>query len=236
KILRKFCAAITVEVREARAHRRHRHSNPNRGLNCKPPVRLGVADPSIEVIIQQQVRQIRTAIICVHNRVQEARANYTTALPNPRHLAEIDVPVILVRTLSNEIQALRIRTNLRGVQRVVDRSNKLVLIYAGTLCSGTFYSLARDCAFLFHAREHSRIDGGGDSWNRNALVKRLLGSPLARAFLFRRVEDEIDERLACFRIAISKYVRGDLDQKRFERSPVPFIENVRKLRSVEPQC
>src|SRR4051794_3093689 len=95
------------------------------------------------------------------------------------------------------------------------------------------YLTARGHALVFHARHQPRVDGGGYGRDRHAQIERVLSSPLARPFLLRLIEHEVNEWSPRLFVTDAKNVRGDFYEKRFQRAAIPFVENVCKLRRVE---
>jgi len=67
------------------------------------------------------------------------------------------------------------------------------------------------------------------------LLDGSLKRPDAGSFLPRFVENHVHQRLACFGIHFSKYLRRDFDQVTLELAPVPLCENVRELRRFHSQ-
>src|SRR5690349_17078596 len=95
QVLRQAGGAIAVEVSEARAHRRYGHAQAGCRLHGQPPVRLRRLYPVVELVVKQQVRKAGAAIIRIHDRIEKARADDAAAFPDARHLAQVDVPVVL---------------------------------------------------------------------------------------------------------------------------------------------
>ena len=68
-------------------------------------------------------------------------------------------------------------------------------------------------------------DRGVDGRYRAGQIQRALDRPAAGAFLLGRVQDQVDEWLAGFRIHIAKNVGGDLDEIRGKLAGVPVRED-----------
>src|SRR5436853_3813576 len=133
QILRQVRRAIAVEISQARAHGRYGDAHPYSRLHGQPPVRLRRFNPVVELVVKQQVWQIGTAVIRIHNGIQKACTDYTPALPDSRHLAQINLPVVRRRAFADQSHALRVRANLRGIERVVYGLNELLLVAARRL-------------------------------------------------------------------------------------------------------
>ena len=88
-------------------------------------------------------------------------------------------------------------------------------------------------AFVPHAREHARVDGGGDRRNRDAEIEGDLRRPAAGPLLPGLVEHAIDERTLSVRILHRENLRGDLDEERLERAAVVRGEGIGDLGSAD---
>src|SRR5262245_27602163 len=96
QIERQVRGAISVKVREAGGHRRGRDAKRLRRCHRLSPARLGFDHPCFEIGIEQKIRKIRPALICLLDLVEKLRTDYAAALPNTAQLAEVDVPVVLI--------------------------------------------------------------------------------------------------------------------------------------------
>src|SRR5262245_25704682 len=106
QILRKSRGAVAVKVRKARAHRGDWYADTNCSLYSHSPIRLRRLHPAVKLFVEKQVWQIRPTIVCVHYRIQEPSANYTSTLPYPRHLAEINSPFVFFGSSADKAQSL----------------------------------------------------------------------------------------------------------------------------------
>ena len=71
-----------------------------------------------------------------------------------------------------------------------------------------------------------------DRRNHDVLVNGSLQRPDAGPFLASFVEDDLDQRLACFGIDFSKNLRSDLDQITLELAFVPLCKSLCELRRI----
>src|SRR5438270_12208483 len=97
------------------------------GDGAAPGVLRGL-DAGGEVVVEEEVREVGTALVRAHDRVEEARADDAAGLPDARHLAHVDVPLPLRRSRLNQRHPLRVRTNFRCVERVVNVADELLAI------------------------------------------------------------------------------------------------------------
>ena len=80
-------------------------------------------------------------------------------------------------------------------------------------------------ALIFHARKHSRVNGGGDARNGNVESQRNLLAPASRAFLARTIKDAVDQESVALVIPNRENLRSDFDEKRLQRPLVPLGED-----------
>ena len=117
-------------------------------------------------------------------------------------LAEIEVPAFFRAHRGDEVEALGVGDDLRGVERVVDFLDELRSSSSSISGFGSFEDLAGGDALVLHRGQDARFDGGVDGGDDDGVFDRVHERPLAGAFLAGGVEDEIDERLAGFRILL----------------------------------
>src|ERR1019366_4197189 len=89
---------------------------------------LRPAHPGHEFSVEQQVWETGLALEGPHDRVQEAGPDNAAALPYPRHLAQINVPLQLFRSSADQAHALCIGTDFRGIQSIVYRLDQFSFV------------------------------------------------------------------------------------------------------------
>src|ERR1035437_3623344 len=200
QVLRQLRAAIAVEIGKRRRHRRNWNSHLYGGGYQFAPRSLEPLQPGHELRIQQQTGQAGLTFEGAHDVIEEARANDATALPDARHLAQVNVPLPLVRPGADEAHALRIRANLGCIQGIVYGLNQFLLSSGIGYRRGRLDEATSDDALVLHAGDHARVQRGGDGWNRHRQVEGHLGRPLASTFLSGLIENHVDQRLAALRL------------------------------------
>ena len=98
-----------------------------------------------------------STLISLLDLIEELRADDAAALPDSRSLAEIDVPVPLLRACAYEIHALRVGANLRGVERIVYGRDHLFFVPV-KLVVRPLDLLARLDALVLARRDVTRIN------------------------------------------------------------------------------
>jgi len=156
------------------------------------------------------------------NLLQESGADDTAAAPDLGDLAEIKRPVVFLLRGAHELEALRIRTDLRAVEGVVDRLHKS-LLRAAVFLARALQDLRGGNPFLLDGRDAAGKDGLGDGGSRDAHVERVGRGPFTGALLAGGIQDDVDESfLFRERILLFEDVGRDLDEEAVERAGVPF--------------
>src|SRR5664280_1126640 len=162
QVLWQLRTAIAVEIRKRRRHRRNWNSHLYGGSYQLAPRSFELLQPRRELGIEQQIGQVGLTFEGAHDVIEEARTNDATAFPDARHLAQVDVPLPLVRPAADETHALRIRANLGCIQGVVHGLNQFLLSSGIRYRRGRVDQAAGDDALVLHAGDHARVERGGD--------------------------------------------------------------------------
>ncbi len=167
-----------------------------------------------------------------HDVVEQARADDAAALPDARHLRQVDVPLVLRRSRGDERHALRVGADLRRVEGVARsrasgrdpgrRTARAHRSRPGRCPAATRWSFMLDST---RASMAAAIVGIGTP-SSSATLRR----PLARALLARLVLDHVDERLFRLGILDTADLRRELDEERVERPLVPLREDLAGVR------
>ncbi len=117
------------------------------------------------------------------------------------HLAEVDVPLPVLGARADEVHALRVGANLRGVERVADGLNHLVAVAVELAAlAGPLICLLASTRSSLRA-ERLRASTAASMVGMATPRSSAIGArPLARPLLPGLVEHEIDERLARLRV------------------------------------
>ena len=143
--------------------------------------------------------------------------------------AEVDRPVVLGGAGADLVEALRVRDDLRRVQREAHVLDERVGVGSTVERLDGAGQVARDRALLGVRRQRPGEDGLGDARDGHAEVERGLHGPRAGALGAGLVEDHVHERLAGRGIHLAEHLGGDLDQVRLELARVPLGEHVGDL-------
>src|SRR5207247_6802804 len=107
------------------------------------------------------IHEAGVAAVCLGDLLEEARANDTAATPDAGDGAEVERPVVFLLRLRHELQALSIRTDLRGIERAAYRLDQLGL--GATVSSRRpLQHLGGGNALLFQRPETAREHGLGN--------------------------------------------------------------------------
>ena len=116
--------AQPVVVGQGGGEARRRDAGLRRAGDHAPPRVLGAGDRIGEVRRQQQRgREVAGAgrdVVGLGDPVQELRPDDAPAAPDPRHRTEIDVPAVLRGAGDDLVETLRVRDDLRRIQRDPD--------------------------------------------------------------------------------------------------------------------
>src|SRR6185295_5091662 len=80
------------------------------------PGRQAVADGAGEVLVREQERQVRVALVRLGDAVQEAGPDDAATAPDAGHGAAVDVPAELRARRGDLVEALRVGDDLGRVQ------------------------------------------------------------------------------------------------------------------------
>ena len=132
------------------------------GRDRDAPVILRPLQDAGEVLVEEQIVQLRIALVRFLDPVQKLRANNATAAPDRGDVAEVQVPMRTDAGRAEQFHSLRVGNNLRSVKRVAHRRDQLIPI------AGEFRHLrlrqnfrSRD-AFVLARGDHARFDGRVD--------------------------------------------------------------------------
>ena len=128
QIGRQHLAAERIVVAQRGGERRGRDPQLGGGDDDLAPRRLRVLDDVLEVGIQQQVIQIRIGVEGVFDPFQEDSADNAAAAPQHRDRAVVERPSVLLGRRGDLDESLRVRADLRGVQRQANLLDEGLLI------------------------------------------------------------------------------------------------------------
>ena len=209
---------------------------PRGGARRPAPGVLGAAERLDEVRGGEQHRQVRGLGVGVGDAVEELGADDAAAAPDLGDRAEVDVPVVLGGAGADLVEALRVRDDLRGVQRqahVLDERVGVRRRRAPRRGPGSPAETARcsGCDESERAKTASAMPETGTP--RSSAVCTVQAPVPFGAGL---VEDDVDERLAGLGIDLAQHLGGDLDQVRLELALVPLGEDVGDLGGASCRC
>ncbi|MNU73105.1 hypothetical protein D3C71_625820 [compost metagenome] len=216
--------AVAVVVGQRGAEGRHRDAVAHRQRHHLAPVLLRAVQQVLKERVEHQVAQRRVAAEGVGDAVQKARADDAAAAPDRGDAAQVELPAFLLAHGLDQVEALRVADDLRGVERVVHLGHQRLFLQR-QFDLRPLQQLAGRHALLLLRRQHARLDGGVDGADDHRVLGRVQQRPLARAFLAGLVQDEVDHRLAGFRVFLFERLGGDLDQVALQLALVPFVED-----------
>jgi len=143
--------AITVVERERGAKRGRGNAELHGGGHRQAPRVLTVSDSLVKEIIEKEINKRRILIERLLDLSEENAANNTSATPHQRNTPIVQLPAKLLRRMLEQHEPLRIRDDLRRIQRPTNVFNERLLsanqIGFGR---GRFWEhLARTNAFFF---------------------------------------------------------------------------------------
>src|SRR5262249_17733479 len=121
-------AADHVVVRERRRRAVERKSLLHARRDDVAPSCLPRAELLAEAGVEQEVREVRIAIVGGLDAPEELRADDAAVLPDARELAEAEAPVARLARDLEEPHALRVAARLRGVEGGADVGDELLLV------------------------------------------------------------------------------------------------------------
>jgi hypothetical protein len=216
-----------VVVGQRRREARRRDALLGRERHDPAPPLLGATHGVQEVVVDQQRGQLRRLVVRRPDVLQELGADDAAGPPDLRHRTGVDVPVVLLARGLDLLEALRVRHDLGGEQRLLDVG--LQIVAAGARSRGRAGQAARGLAGGGVAGQRAGEHGLGDAADRHAQVQRGLHGPASGALLLGLIQHDVDERLAGLRVVLPQHLGGDLDQVRPKSALVPAGEDVRDL-------
>ncbi len=217
-------SAVAIVVAEACAERGDGDAVQRGDADDFAPVLLGLAEHVLEEGIEHEVGQICVVAIRIRDAVEELCADDATAAPDRCDAAEIEIPHFLFPRRLDEIEALGVADDLRGVESVVHFLHEVCLVdgdidlWAGKLCAGS------DAFFLLGGKDaglHGGIDGADD----NGVFRCIEQRPLAGALLPGLIDDELDDGFSGGGVLLFEGFAGDLNEVAEEVTFVPLIED-----------
>jgi len=216
--------AVAVEESECRGEGGHRNSGLDRPRHHGAPGFLVLVDEFFEEVIEQQVGQRRVFVVGRLYFPQELAPDDAAAAPHERDGAVIKSPFELPGRLAHEHEALGVRNDFGGVERLLKFLDNGGFA-SGHFGLGPFQRLGGNDSLVLDGRQAARKHRFGNQGERDAKVERRDAGPLARALLPGRVEDFIDNGLAVF-VVEPEDVAGDFDEVAVELALIPLGEDL----------
>ena len=228
QIRRQTRVAIAVEEGQRGAEGRHRNALLDRQGDDVAPTLLAALDLAPEVIVEQQIRELRILVVGLLDLAQEARPNDAPAAPHQGDAAVVQVPAILLRGGAQQHIALRVADDLGGVEGTHDVLDQRLLLH-GILGLGKHRPRALQFAggldaFVLHGADAAGEDRLGDQGHGLGQIGGIDHRPLAGALLAGGIEDFVHQRETIL-VLLGQNVSGDFDQEAIEFSGVPFVED-----------
>src|SRR5665647_314621 len=163
QVCRQNGAAVLVVERQRGAERGHRNSLLRRRRHDVAPAFLRALDFAPEIIVEQQVRELRIIIVGFLDLAEETRADDAAAAPHQRDAAVVQRPAVFLGCRAHQHITLRIADDFRGVKRVADAGDELFFLfgirsYAREGGTRAFQFLRRFDAFIFQRRNAAGIN------------------------------------------------------------------------------
>mmetsp|Transcript_1080 Transcript_1080/g.2047 ORF Transcript_1080/g.2047 Transcript_1080/m.2047 type:complete len:234 (+) Transcript_1080:87-788(+) len=128
-----FCAAVRVEVGQARRQARAGHPARAGQSHHPPPTHVPRVELRHKCRVHQQVRQSGVVDVGGLDCVEKARADDAAPFPNARALREVHPPPVLGGRRFDELHALRVGANFGRVQRGLAVFQELPFVHVGDL-------------------------------------------------------------------------------------------------------
>ncbi|TYZ62427.1 hypothetical protein PybrP1_008669 [[Pythium] brassicae (nom. inval.)] len=235
EVRRQALAAERVKVVERRGEARRRDAASDRERHDAAPRVLARVELLGKVRVDEKADEVRVLRVRGLDAVEERCADDTAALPDARALAQVDVPAHLHAGLADQVEPLRVRADLRRVQRLAHVVHELLLVDRRDLGRAVQH-LGREHALLLARRQVPRVERRRDRRRRDRALGGLLHGPAARALHARLVEDLVEQvpAVSLEVVLLGEDRRRDLDQERLEVALVPLVKHVRELAVREP--
>ena len=149
-----------------------------------------------------QRRQLRVLVERVLDAVEELGADDAAAAPDGRHVAGGEVPAVLRAARLDLVEALRVRDDLRRVQRLPDVLGELARRRWAVSPRSPGRQPGGGLALGDRSGQRAGEHGLGDAGDRHTEIQRGLHRPAAGALLLGFIEDDVDQRLAGLRVAL----------------------------------
>eukprot|EP01136_Pigoraptor_vietnamica_P020427 Opistho-1_new@69315 len=222
-------AAVRVKVREASAETRDGNSVADGELDDLSPRGLRRLELRGKVLVEEERGQVGVAVVRGLDAVEEHGTDDAAALPDAADLSEVESPVVSDRRLADDVHALRIAADLRGVEGLVHHVDELLLVHRGRVRLPREQLRALD-AVVAEPAEVASIERRADRGDRNAQLGRLLDGPLAGALHARLVENAVDNlALAGERVLHGEDLGRNLNEERRQVAAVPLGKHLREL-------
>merc|ERR1711939_688658 len=177
----------------------------------------------IKEVIKQEVLQIRVRAVRLCDVLEEDGADDAAAAPHERNLGLVELPAVFLGCVLDEHEALRVRDDLGGVERLLEVVDELGFVAVEGWDGRTLEDLAGAGALGLEGGETSGEDSLANERHGHAEVESVNGSPLASTLLASRVEDLLEEWGSIVVVEVHN-IAGDLNEEGVEDALVSHAE------------
>ncbi|EEQ40117.1 hypothetical protein CLUG_04245 [Clavispora lusitaniae ATCC 42720] len=220
----------SVTIVEGQSSRESRNWNTvlNSLTDSRSPALLSLDNSLVEEWVEQQVLQVWVLSVSSSNLAQEDRSDDTSTSPHQSNGWVVQLPTVLLSSLSDQHETLSVGDNLRSVQSLFQVVNKLSLVLDRGL---TFNRWAGQHgrglhSLILDSRQTSGENGLTNQSNWHTQVQSVDSSPLTSSLLTSSVQDLFNQWLSISRVIEVHDVSGNFNQERVQNTVVPLRENV----------
>lgn len=193
------------------------------------PAGLGLGNGISEELVEQQVLQLWVLLEGLCDFTEEDGSDDTTTSPHEGNCWEVEVPLVLLSSFSDQHETLGVGDDLGGVQSLLQVVNELLLVLDGVLWNlRTWQDRGGLDTLTLNSRQTSGKDSLTDKGQWDTQVQGVHCGPLTSTLLASLVQDLLNKRSA-IGIVVVQDISGDLDQEGVQDTLVPLRKHITNL-------
>lgn len=152
-------AAVAVEEGEGSGESGERNTPDDALSNDTPPTRLSLVEGLVEEVVEQEGFETLVLGVGSGDVAEEDGLDNATTTPHLSNASIVEVPALLLGSLTHEHEALRVRDDLGGVESLLEIIDELLLVTLECLLLWTSNDTTGANALFLDGGQATREDG-----------------------------------------------------------------------------